>query len=385
MFGRLSKNRLVIGVLCFLIIFTCGIESVQAYNMSADHEVNVKDVDIEATKLKLWKTIRSWGFSEAATAGIMGNIEGECSYNYTKIQDGISWGSFSKGSCGIGLVQWTSSNRQQGLFDLCDVRGTQWTDLDTQLEWLKKEIDGETGETTWWKYADNCKSYEDFKNLNNVYVATDVFCWGFERPDSASADVERRRSSAKYAFEQFTGTSVEGDEAGGGTLNNSSKGTNAQLIVKEWDLEGMPAQSGLLNDCDKVMLPNSDSLEDSEKYSVSIVKDNIMLNREVNLYDMIRVSIVFLGLLLIVYAVILLVAYIFDSTNNIFEISLLKIMTFGMVRYTADEENKNKKGYMSKGKLIKVCVLCMVAGFFIASGGVFAWVLDLYYKITEVL
>ena len=253
-----------------IVTFSLSVISVQAYDTKASHTVNDNSVNIDDTKSKIWKTVRSWGYSEAATAGIMGNMEAECGYNYTKVQGNKDWSNFKKGTTGIGLNQWTTSDRQQGLFDLCDSKGVQWTDLDTQLSWLSKELDGVSGETDWWKYGDNCKSLDEFKSLNNIYTATDVFCWGFERPNSATADVERRRNSAKAAYEQFTGTEV--------STSPDGKEINSNLIVDEWDLTGMPAKSGLLNDIDGVVLPSYDNLEDNEKYSLSIVKDDIMSN-----------------------------------------------------------------------------------------------------------
>ena len=51
---------------------------------------------------------------------------------------------------------------------------------------------------------------------------------------------------------------------------------------------------------------------------------------------------------------------------------------------TIDEDSKGQKGYMSCSKLVKSSILCMVVGFFIASGGVFAWVLKFYNMIKGV-
>ena len=86
-----------------------------------------------------------------------------------------------------------------------------------------------------------------------------------------------------------------------------------------------------------------------------------------------------------VYAVILFVAYLFDSTNNIFELSLLKIVSFGALTFCEDEESSYKRGYMTMGKMLKVSTLCIVVGLFIVSGGVFSWLLKIYSLIRGVV
>lgn len=96
------------------------------------------------------------GYSEKATAAIMGNmvaesalksnnVEDRCPYQdeyYTALVDsgGMSWESFIRDTYGYGLCQWTWWSRKDGLLDLARSRGVSIADEETQLDYIGIEL-----------------------------------------------------------------------------------------------------------------------------------------------------------------------------------------------------------------------------------------------------
>ena len=385
MFGKWNKRILTLA-LVFTFIFST-IE-VNAYDFDAPHpDINTpqSEESIEENRVLLWHTIRSWGFSEAATAGLMGNFYGECAYNFTRADDKINndMRNFILGEHGIGLIMWTYWSIQERLFEICDEMGVQWTDANAQLVALKELL----WASNWWSYGGNYSSLDDFMNTDDVILATDTVCWGFERPYAPWAHLDRRRAEAENVYDRFKGTEVDlslaqNTDGQSGSEENIADGS---FVLSEWDLDGMPSRGDLLEGSNNVRLPNYNDLGVSEANSVSLIKNNILLEQKFSFYDSIRVGVVFLGLLLITYSALILVAYLFDRTNNLLEISLISILTLGKLKYADGRDYGTSKGYADSTKIIKVSILSIAIGLFIVSGGVFVVISEFMYKLVGVL
>lgn len=134
----------------------------------------------------VWDYLRDAGYTEIQTAGIIGNLYQESGLNPARIE--------SNGE-GIGLVQWSFGRKQQ-LKDYAKSKGTEWTDLTIQLEFLVKELNSSQF------YA----SYKStFNNPYSVTEATEAFCWGFERPNKKYANMDNRTKQAWAAYYRNTG------------------------------------------------------------------------------------------------------------------------------------------------------------------------------------
>lgn len=378
MSGKLAINikRVILMVVFMILPFLSSVDIVYAYDVSAPHPDINKDIDINETKELLWKELRRYGFSEASTAGIMGNIGVECGFNYNRIEGGNTWENFQFGMYGLGLAQWTSAGRQQGLFATADEMGKQWIDLKVQVAYLKKELD----QGNWWSYGGNYSSYDDFKNEDNFITATDVFCFGFERPGIPHLD--RRHDIAREVFETYTGTDISGSDADIEAQEDASKEVvGGQTIVNEWDLVGMPGQSELTKDASNISLPDKSTLSTKEGITVATIRWDILQGRKDSLLYWIRVGVSFIGLVVIVYALLLLVAYIFDMANNVFEVSLLNIMSFGTLKISYGDYVS--KGYVNGTKITKICVVSMIVGMFLLSGGIFNFMAEVIYWVNN--
>lgn len=151
-------------------------------------------------KDKIWNFLMANGFSKAAAAGVMGNIEVEApGYDPAAEHPG---GAF-------GLFQWLGGRRDE-LEAQAAAAGVAPTDLLFQMQYFLWEVTvgPESG------CFDSWGGLDAFKQLGNPTEAAEIFEAGFER--SGGAMVEERKQYAQEVFEWDGGPQ---DQATGGDGN----------------------------------------------------------------------------------------------------------------------------------------------------------------------
>lgn len=179
---------------------------------------------------KVWYALRSAGFSEYATAGAMGNIEGESSFNPKCVE-----GGYNENNGGIGLCQWTNSRRgtkgrNTQLKKYAKSKGTTWKDVDTQVEYLVTELTGKGAAKGYAGFIGRAGIYgcnmNGWKNATSVEKATEQFCGWFERPGKKYfySSMPRRKKSAKKYYNQFHGRDLSSfSNVSGGSIIECAK------------------------------------------------------------------------------------------------------------------------------------------------------------------
>ena len=151
------------------------------------------------TKRAVWKYFTSNGYTPQATAGIMGNMQQESGINPKSIQGN------GKGPA-AGICQWENYNKKSARWKNLDTyaksKGKQWTDLQTQLEFLEKEMNG-LDSTTAYLLKQKVGGLEGFKKLTNINRATEVFENSFER--AGIKVMARRQQYANQIYSQYSG------------------------------------------------------------------------------------------------------------------------------------------------------------------------------------
>ena len=151
------------------------------------------------TKRAVWKYFTSNGYTPQATAGIMGNMQQESGINPKSIQGN------GKGPA-AGICQWENYNKKSARWKNLDTyaksKGKQWTDLQTQLEFLEKEMNG-LDSTTAYLLKQKVGGLEGFKKLTNINKATEVFENSFER--AGIKVMSRRQQYANQIYSQYSG------------------------------------------------------------------------------------------------------------------------------------------------------------------------------------
>lgn len=152
---------------------------------------------------KVWYALKDLGFSDIAVAGAMGNIDYESSgFKTTAVEGGSGEG--------IGLLQWSYGRKQQ-LIDYAKYKGVNWTDEDTQVEFLVAEISGKgqaarhaTHRTSGYILSEGpemTRTETDWKNSTTIEDATLNFMRYFESPGSKKSYPERLTRAEKYKNE----------------------------------------------------------------------------------------------------------------------------------------------------------------------------------------
>ena len=178
----------------------------------------------DKTTILMWNFFRAKGYSEAATAGILGNAQAESGIDPTRIQTGAGHAA--------GMFQWESyknkSGRWKAMADYAASKGKDWTDLMSQLEYAHKEIQGLGS-----YFRDNCGiSVEGFMQESDPVQAAVDFEAAFER--AGKPHLENRKQYAQQYFDMFKGTQVSdavtdvvnGDASSLTATASTSTGTN---------------------------------------------------------------------------------------------------------------------------------------------------------------
>ena len=140
---------------------------------------------VNEVEKEVYKFLRGLGYSDATTAGIMGNIKKESGMSTTIVNeykkgkhhtpsniDDCTTTCYSTKNDAHGLCQWLG-DRKRALFDLALSRNMAWYDVSLQLEYMYSEI-----QTT------VCKPSTILKNLGSAdetEYATYIFADQFER------------------------------------------------------------------------------------------------------------------------------------------------------------------------------------------------------------
>lgn len=119
---------------------------------------------------------------------------------------------------GYGLAQWTSVGRKASLYDLAKSKGVSIGDLETQLEYLCKEL------------RNSYKSVlSALKNAVSVKTASDIVLVKFENPKNKSDSVKNTRASRGQAFyDKYAGGKKMSIKVGSARIDENGKLTGGK-------------------------------------------------------------------------------------------------------------------------------------------------------------
>ena len=180
---------------------------------SSKQEETPPVTDAEKT---IWDFLHGKIGNAYGAAGMMGNLYAESALRpnnlqntyekkfgmtdaeYTAAVDDGSYTNFVKDSAGYGLAQWTYWSRKQALLEFAQAAGKSIGDLQTQLDFLWKELQGYTS------------VLNTLKSATTVKTASDAVLTGYERPsDQGDAVKEKRAGYGQTYFDKYAGTKTE--------------------------------------------------------------------------------------------------------------------------------------------------------------------------------
>lgn len=113
-----------------------------------------------------------------------------------------------------------------------------------------------------------------------------------------------------------------------------------------------------------------EGLSAKERVNVSDIRNVIDGNKRNTFLDIIRIIVSLIGLIVLVWSVLLGVAYLFDKSNNIFEKSLISVISFNVLRYSETDIDNGKRGVICSRNIVKYVVSGVFIVFFLLSVGI---------------
>jgi len=149
---------------------------------------------------RIWDYFKGKGWSDYACAGLIGNIEAECSMNVT-LQE--------SGGTGIGMCQW-SHGRRTAFLAWMSSNGYELSNVEAQCEYLLVENTWYRGNVTLYnsgglKHQSKAGSLSEYGTYSYAQLsdAVDDFLWHWESPNYRFAQWDRRQGAAQDAYNLF--------------------------------------------------------------------------------------------------------------------------------------------------------------------------------------
>ena len=176
----------------------------------------------------IWNALKAKGYSDAGTAGIMGNLNAESAYKTNNLQDiynsafgmsdtqytnainnkSYSVDKFAGDQAGYGLAQWTYNSRKRNLYNSIINKGKSIDSLSGQIDFMASEL------SSGWPSLNNY-----LKTTNDPTEASDRFLTSYENPANPDATRAFRRNTAWKEYNTFSTGKGRADYKAGSSTN----------------------------------------------------------------------------------------------------------------------------------------------------------------------
>lgn len=152
----------------------------------------------------VWRWFKGAGFTDAAIAGLLGNMHWE-----SRINPGM-WESLSAGSGGYGLVQWTPAS---GWFDWAAAHNIDTSDADEAGDGQCECVNDCVAQGQWLSGSGYSYTWAEFSQLTDYQESVKAFMYQYERPEVLHLD--ERLAFASHWYDVITSGVWDGDIGGG--------------------------------------------------------------------------------------------------------------------------------------------------------------------------
>ena len=383
---RKNKKSLKVKILGYLAILQLLFPMVVQAGYNSWQEIVAAGK--ESIAIEIGNAAMKQGFNYESTIALLANMNSESELDTTLIEKG--------NNIGRGLIQWSFGRRTAMENFINEKYKGDFKSMEGQMAFLNYEI-----ETTHKGYMTESNvnsqlakyglkisskapnSWDEFKKMTNAEDATKVFMAVMEAPseDPNTNHWEQRVKVAKEMAEALKG------KLNGSPSSNSNSGDKvdadlgANGLPKEWELVGMSKRKYLYESQNKLDLPSSDSgLTVKQRQHLASIKEDVTSVDGFNLITFLRTLVAFVGILFFIWAIFLMVAYLFDRSNIFFEVSLVSILTFGSITVLALDETDSRK--VNASIIAKRVLLALVIGYVLVAGVMYSG-LDWLFQIIQ--
>lgn len=404
--GRSRGVLWLVAALC--VALSVALPAGVAWAGSGSWEVLKKNPRYESVVVTTWDFFRFYGFSEAATAGIMGNIDAESTFN-PGLENGSGCAGFVQ-FCGSRLAKFKESSNKDGV---------DWKkDHIWQLKYILTEMSDKDRSGNWWsKDNHNIKSYNSgsgqsigYDNINGFKVEKDpvkaarVFLVGHEVPCagakcSGSKTEGDRSKMAQEIFKGLKGRQIKvtenfkgaegvlvtapGDSSVSATAGDaaaaSAAGVNQGDVIPEDQLKGLRKEYQIGETDVDILEAPSLSVEEQARMGAAKGEEASVSKKVTGLFAF---AFAILGVLLMLWSVFLVAAGLLDSSNGFLPFSAVKLLSG---RSLVDKGEKAANGQITWPKLILVATTGMLVGIVLVTGMLFGIIYSIVSYIQSLM
>lgn len=381
-----SRIKVLLSVIMLLTLALSSISSVFAGYSSFDELASSDKKDLV---IKIGSAFKEKGYSDAAVSAILGNINQESGFDFTLEEDAST---VTSQGAGFGLIQWTGG-RRTALENFIKDKYNGKNSLEAQVAFFVHETEtshagvfsrertglGNLDSVLDQYYKEKYTSWDDFKKAKDVNSATVAFMAFMEVPglphwENRGPIAEGILKNWAKEFKGGTGSSEGGKDTIEANIGDSG-------LPKEWELVGLTKRKYLYESQNKIELPKGDSgLSVKQRQHLASIKEDVTAVDGFNLITFLRTLVAFVGILFFVWAIFLMVAYLFDRSNIFFEVSLVSILTFGSITVLALDETESRK--VSASIIARRVILALVIGYVLVAGVMYSG-LDWLFQIIQ--
>lgn len=169
----------------------------------------------------------------------------------------------------------------------------------------------------------------------------------------------------------------------GGTSSSATPMTDTEVAsIVGWLDEKDFLSTGQMIETN-ITVPQFTAMSAQDKIEVRGWKQDIDNKNAPKAISFMRALVIFIGILMTVYGVLLYVAYHFDVVNNVVDISLLSVLSLGRLIAASGADGAELKGTESArgaravkhGEIIKITLIAVTIGVLMITGGIYKVIL----------
>ena len=412
---------------CYLLIIGTLFSSIMSFNtvtINADAEAEQLFAQINSsmgrsadykTMAAIYGALKTSGFNDYECSAILVNMNRESSMRPDAKQNSSSW------SGGVGLIQWddrkdkletwSKANCTHGLISM--QQGHKIGCMGCQVAYILHELnnDNQWGGKAPSGYSINVAtaqadcgagvdltqkiSLSTWRSMKDPVAQSLYFTSQFERCAYGIDIYAQGAKQSKDMYKVLTGTDpITGSGNGGGTNPGDADPGVAGSIATSlyqtgyWSEDQLSAYCKLTEiNIQELYLDGAtrEALTQDELSGLANWQLNVRMQEEEHGFiRFLRTLSMFIGIILVVWAMLFYTAYWIDKTNNILPIEFVFLLSFGKLRISGDEndstysfnsESSAKVKMINHKDCIFICVIAVGAGFLLITG--------IFYSIVQ--
>lgn len=220
-----------------------------------------------------------------------------------------------------------------------------------------------------------CNKY-NLKDKSDVHIAFIRIYKASIKDSGLKVTDEAKNGDYSFHVDVEGGTNAGGSPKDNGAADKANDNANKDntvddKFIPEKDLYGIGNLDTLSTTQKEVSLASNEDFNEGQLELVGIQKKDLENNFITTIHFWIRVLVAWVGMILMLYAVLLLLAYLFDRSNNFFSISLVGLMTMGHIKYTDYHDSYDSSSSATLKKVLTSSIILIIVASVLISGSMY--------------